>query len=162
MTIRDVIAVVVMATSVPMLGGGVAAQSTAGATVAQGQTRPMGRPFSGRLSTTTARDAPIDSQFGMLYAVLDGKGKLAINGTFQKLPASATAAYFHRGSDGQRGPKIGDLTVTKAATGVIKGDIMLTEADIAELQKGSFYVEVATEKGANNEIRGWLLPGMLK
>ena len=162
MPVRDVIAVVVMATSVPMVAGGVAAQSTAGATVAQGQTRPMGRPFSGRLSTTTARDAPNDIQFGMLYAVLDGKGKLAINGTFQKLPASATAARFHRGSDGRRGPKIGDLTVTKAATGVIKGDIMLTEADIAELQKGSFYVEVATEKGENNEIRGWLLPGMLK
>lgn len=52
--------------------------------------------------------------------------------------------------------------MTKALTGVIKGDIMLTEADIAELQKGSFYVEVATENGVNNEVRGWLLPGMLK
>ena len=89
-------------------------------------------------------------------------GNGALGAVFVFRVCQDPAAHFHRGSDGQRGPKIGDLTVTKAATGVIKGDIMLTEADIAELQKGSFYVEVVTEKGANNEIRGWLLPGMLK
>jgi hypothetical protein len=162
MTIRNVLTAVVIAMGVPMLAGVASAQSTAGATVAQGQTRAMGRPFSGRLSTTTTRDGPSQTQLGMLYAVLDGKGKLAINGTFDKLPAAVTGASFHRGSDGQRGPKVGDLTVTKDATGVIKGDIVLSEADIAELQKGSFYVEMTTEKGANHEIRGWLLPGMLK
>jgi hypothetical protein len=32
----------------------------------------MRKPFSGRLSTTTSRDAR-ESQFGTLYAVLDGK-----------------------------------------------------------------------------------------
>ena len=120
----------------------VAAQSTAGASVAQGNTRAMGKPFSERLSTTTSRDAPRESQFGTLYAVLDGKGKGAINGAFEKLASPATAAHFHRGTDGQRGPQMSALTtVTKATTGVIKGDIVLTDADIAELQKGSFYVE---------------------
>ena len=71
---------------------GAGAQSSAGATVAPGQTRAMGKPFSGRLSATPSRDAPHGPQFGMLYAVLDGKGKLAINGTFQRLPSPATAA----------------------------------------------------------------------
>jgi hypothetical protein len=161
MTIRHVISAVVIAISIPMLGDVAAAQSTAGATVAQGNTRAMGKPFSGRLSTTTTRDAPRESQLGMLYAVLDGKGKLAINGTFEKLASPATAAHFHRGTDGQRGPQVGALTVTKATTGVIKGDIMLSDADIAELQKGSYYVEIVTENAAAG-VRGWLLSGMLK
>src|SRR2546425_6679741 len=110
--------------------------------IAQGNTRAMGKPFSERISTTTSRDAPRESQFGTLYAVLDGKGKRAINGAFERLASPATAAHFHRGTDGQRGPQMSALTtVTKATTGVIKGDIVLTDADIAELQKGSFYVE---------------------
>ena len=91
-----------------------------------------------------------------------GKGKLAINGTFQQLTSPATAAYFHRGADGQRGPRVATLMVTKGATGVIKGDVMLTADDIAELQKGVYYVEIATEKAADGEVRGWLRSGMLK
>jgi hypothetical protein len=161
MTIRHVVPAVVIAISIPVLADVGVAQSTAGATVAQGSTRAMGKPFSGRLSTTTTRDAPRESQFGMLYAVLDGKGKLAINGTFEKLASPATSAHFHRGTDGQRGPQVGALTVTKATSGVIKGDIMLSDADIAELQKGSYYVEIVTENGTPG-VRGWLVSGMLK
>jgi len=140
------------------------AQSTAGAAVAQGKTRAMGRPFSGRLTTAAARDAasPDSGQFGMLYAVLDGKGKLAINGTFERLASPATVAQLHRGVDGKPGPSVGALTVTKATTGVIKGDILLTDSDIAELQSGSYYVQIDTEAAAGGEVRGWLLSGMLK
>ena len=124
----------------------------------------MGRPFSGRLTTAAARDAAPapTAQFGMLYAVLDGKGKLAINGTFERLTAAASVAQVHRGVDGQRGPSVGDLTVTKGTSGVIRGDIMLTDADIAELQKGLFYVQIDTATAAEGEVRGWLLSGMLK
>jgi hypothetical protein len=157
-----IFAALVIVAGIPGWTGVAAAQSSAGATVATGETRPMGRPFSGRLSATTSRDAPPAAQVGMLYAVLDGKGKLAINGTFQQLTSPATAAYFHRGADGQRGPRVATLMVTKGATGVIKGDVMLTADDIAELQKGVYYVEIATEKAADGEVRGWLLSGMLK
>ncbi len=161
MTIRCVVAVAVIAGSLPMLPDVAVAQSTAGATVAQGQTRPMGKPFSGRLSTTTTRDAAPPTGIGMLYAVLDGKGKLAINGTFSQLTSPAKAAHFHRGADGQRGPKVATLTVTSAASGVIKGDVILTPDDIAELQKSAYYVEIVTE-ATDGEVRGWLIPGMLK
>jgi hypothetical protein len=150
--------------SIFLPAGSTSAQSTAGATVAQGPTRPMGKPFSGRLTTAAARDtAPASgAQFGMLYAVLDGKGKLAINGTFERLPSAATVAHVHRGVDGQRGPSVGSLMVTKGTSGVIKGDIMLTDADIAELQKGAYYVQIETEAATEGEVRGWLLSGMLK
>jgi hypothetical protein len=50
-------------------------------------------------------------------------------------------------------------TVTKATTGVIKGDIVLTDADIAELQKGSFYVEMATENAADGVRAAGSSPG---
>ena len=50
----------------------------------------------------------------ILYAVLDGKGKLAINGTFEGLKSSAKTAAFHHGVDGQRGPKMSPLTITSA------------------------------------------------
>jgi hypothetical protein len=98
----------------------------------------------------------------MLYAVLDGKGKLAINGTFERLTSSAVSAVFRRGVDGQRGPEFAKLTVTNGTSGLLKGDVMLTPEDIADLQKGLFYVEIATEKAAEGEVRGWLISGMLK
>jgi hypothetical protein len=98
----------------------------------------------------------------MLYAVLDGKGKLAINGTFEGLKSSAKTAAFHRGVDGQRGPRVSPLTITSAKAGVIKGDVMLSADDIAELQKGVFYVEIGTEGSPDGDVRGWLIPGMLK
>ena len=150
----------VIATSL-LTGATAAAQSTAGAVVAEGKTRPMGKPFSGRLSTTSTRDAAPPTGLGMLYAVLDGKGKLAINGTFNQLSSPAKAAHFHRGADGQRGPKVATLTVTSATSGIIKGDVMLTPDDIAELQKSAYYVEIVTQ-AADGEVRGWLIPGMLK
>lgn len=162
MTTPSVLAVVVIVGSLSMAGATAAAQSTAGATVAEGKTRPMGKPFSGRLSTTATRDAAPPTGIGMLYAVLDGKGKLAINGTFNQLSSPAKAAHFHRGADGQRGPKVATLTVTGATSGMIKGDVMLIPDDIAELQKSAYYIEIVTEAAADGEVRGWLIPGMLK
>jgi hypothetical protein len=161
MTTNYVVAVAVVAGSLTIPADTALAQSTAGAAVAQGQTRPMGKPFSGRLSTTKTRDATPDSGVGMLYAVLDGKGKLAINGTFNSLASPAKSANFHRGVDGNQGPKFAALTITNAASGVIKGDVMLSADDIADLQKGVFYVEVTTE-APEGAVRGWLIAGMLK
>ena len=164
MATRRVLTSLVIAGIIPVWTGTTSAQSTAGATVAQGPTRAMGRPFSGRLTTAAARDAaPAPTgQFGMLYAVLDGKGKLAINGTFERLTSPATVAHVHRGVDGQRGPSVGDLTVTKGTSGVIKGDIVLADIDIVQLQQGSYYVQIGTEGDAEGGVRGWLLSGMLK
>lgn len=148
------------------LGAGpVTAQSTAGAEVAKGPTRPMGKPFSGRLSPAAARDeAPTTSEgsFGMLYAVLDGTGKLAVNGTFERLASPAATAHFYRGEDGKRGPKVGELTVTKGTQGVIRGNIQMTEGQMADLQKGMYYVQIETTAAPDGQVRGWLIAGMLK
>jgi hypothetical protein len=131
---------------------------------AEGPTRPMGKPFSGRLAGIARDSAPPSSAggSGMLYAVLDGKGKLAINGTFEGMSSPATVAHLHRGAEGQPGTKVADLTVSKGVSGVIKGNVMMTEADIQELQKGACYVQIVTEQTPEGALRGWLVPGMLK
>jgi hypothetical protein len=162
MTIRFTLAVVAVAASLAAFVDVAASQSSAGAPIAEGKTRPYGRPFAGHFAVTTGRDLPIEHEFGSLYAVLDGKGKIGINGTFEGLSSAATAANLHRGVDGQRGPKVAVMTVSKATNGVVKGDITLTPAEIADLQKGFYYVEIATERAADGEVRGWLLQGFLK
>ena len=150
---------------------GVTVLLSAGTTSAQGVSRPMGKPFSGRLSTVPVDPAAASptAGSGTLYSVLlydgvqyDGKGKLQINGTFEGLNSPATAAHFHRGPEGQPGPKVSDLTVTKAKSGVIKGSVTLTGAEVEELTKGSYYLQIDTEKNPDGEVRGWLLAGMLK
>ena len=161
MTTRLAVAVVALAISFPSSAGPAAAQSAAGATVAKGKTRAFGRPFAGYFGVTSARDTPVEKQLGTLYAVLDGKGKIGINGTFEGLASPAVAAYLHKGVDGQRGPRVMEMVVSKRTSGVVKGDITLTPDDIADLQKGLYYVEIATEKAADGEVRGWLLQGFL-
>jgi CHRD domain len=131
---------------------------------AQGPTRAMGKPFSGRLAGIS-RDSAAPSSAGgsgMLYAVLDGKGKLAINGTFEGMSSPATVAHLHRAVQGQPETKVADLTVSKGVSGVIKGSVTLTEADIQELQKGACYVQIDSEQTPEGSLRGWLMTGMLK
>ncbi len=103
MTIRLTFGIFALAASMPMCVDHAAAQSAAGAPIAEGKTRPYGRPFSGHFVATTARDEPVERDFGSIYAVLDGKGKIGINGTFEGLTSPAVAAYLHKGVDGRRG-----------------------------------------------------------
>jgi hypothetical protein len=159
MTNRLAVAAVALAITVPSGAGPAAAQSAAGATVAQGKTRAYGRPFAGYFGVTSVRDTPVEKQLGTIYAVLDFRGKIGINGTFEGLASPAVAAYLHKGVDGRRGPRVMEMTVSKRTSGIVKGDITLTPDDIADLQKGLYYIEIATEK--DGEVRGWLLQGFL-
>lgn len=161
MTTRLAVWAVALALSVAVGAGPAVAQSAAGATVAKGKTRAFGRPFAGYFGVASTRDTKVEKQFGTLYAVLDGKGKIGINGTFEGLASPAVGAYLHKGVDGQRGPRVMEMTVSKRTSGIVKGDITLTPDDIANLQKGLYYVEIATEKSADGEVRGWLLQGFL-
>ena len=161
MLIRIALAVVALATSVPLVAVGTA-QSAAGAPVATGKTRAYGKPFAGNFAAITSRDTPFEKNFGSIYAVLDYKGKIGINGTFEGLSSPAVAAYLHKGVDGQRGPRVMQMTVSKATRGVVKGDIVLSPANIEDIQKNVYYIEIVTEKAPDGEVRGWLAQGFLK
>jgi hypothetical protein len=63
----------------------------------------------------------------------------------------------HRAPRGLRGPNVFDLTVTKATSGTVEGTVTLTNAQVEELRRGWYYVQIHTEKNADGQLRGWLL-----
>src|SRR5215813_9446441 len=63
---------------------------------------------------------------GSASAVLAGR-TLSVTGTFEGLGGPATIARIHQGpAMGVRGPAIGDLSVSHAASGAINGSLELT------------------------------------
>ena len=120
------------------------------------------RTFRARLSVV-----PIDvimqstiAGSGTATAVLTGR-TLTITGTFEGLLSPATVARLHRGWRGIRGPVFAELKVANGAngaSGTISGSIDLTPAQIDELGKSMFYVQLHSEKAADGNLWGWLLP----
>jgi hypothetical protein len=55
---------------------------------------------------------------------------------------------------------IGDLTVTKAASGTLAGSLTLTPQQIEDLRAGKLYSQVHSEKGVEPDgstLWGWLV-----
>jgi hypothetical protein len=116
------------------------------------------REFRARLSpvpvdTVTARTT---TGSGSLTAVLEGE-TLTIKGTFEGMNSPATAAHIHRAPRGLRGPNVFDLKVTPSTNGAVEGRVTLTSAQITDLDKGWFFVQVHTELNAAGQLRGWIL-----
>ncbi len=127
----------------------------------------------------TARLGMVPVANGTQQALVAGKGaatatlagnKLTIAGTFEGLPAAATAARLHQGvAKGARGKAFADLTISKAASGTISGTVTLTPDQIEALKQGKIYLQVHSEKGIapeqgktdaivdNSNLWGWLL-----
>jgi len=94
---------------------------------------------------------------GAVTAVLAGT-KLSVSGTFSGLQTPATIAQVHVGPKGISGPAVLDLTVTKATSGTLQGELMLTSAQVEHLKRGRLYVQIHSEKAPDGNLRGWLLP----
>ena len=93
---------------------------------------------------------------GSATATLTGT-TLAITGTFEGLRSPATVAHLHLGMKGVRGPAIFDLTVSKATSGTIGGKLTLNRAQVEDLKKDRFYVQINSEKAPEGNLWGWLL-----
>jgi CHRD domain len=93
---------------------------------------------------------------GSVTAVLEGT-TLTLTGKFDEMNSAATVAHVHRARMGLRGPNLFDLTVTKATSGTLEGTLKLTSAQIEDLAKGWYYVQIHTERNADGHLRGWLL-----
>jgi hypothetical protein len=97
---------------------------------------------------------------GSVSAVLTGT-RLAVTGTFEGLKSPATIAQVHKSPvRGVRGPNVLDLTVTKTdgVSGTLSGSFDLTALQIADLEKGRLYVQLHSEKAADGNLWGWLIP----
>lgn len=116
------------------------------------------KTYKARLSTV-----PVDTQMaatitgsGSVTATLTG-AKLSVTGTFEGLQSPATVARVHRGPKGIRGPAAFDLKVTTGTSGTISGAIDLTPAQVADLGRERFYVQLHSEKAPEGNLWGWLL-----
>ena len=93
---------------------------------------------------------------GSATAVLNGS-KLTVSGTFEGMKSNATMAHIHQGSAaGVRGPKLLDLTVSKAMSGELSGSFDLTPQQVERLKKGNWYVQIHSEKAPEGNLWGWL------
>jgi len=104
-----------------------------------------------------ANNQPFVTGSGSVTATLKGM-TLSVSGTFTGLESPATIAQIHVAPRGIRGPAVLDLMVTKAPSGTIKGELTLTTAQVDHLQRGRLYVQLHSEKAADGNLWGWLLP----
>ena len=132
----------------------------AAVTVAATMSAQTPRTFKARLSTMpveAATFAELTGGSGSATAVLTGT-KLTVNGTFKGLQSPATVARLHVGPRGQRGPAMLDLMVTKATSGTISGDLVLTPVQADHLVRNRVYLQIHSEKAPEGNLWGWLLP----
>jgi hypothetical protein len=95
---------------------------------------------------------------GSVTAVLAGS-KLTLSGRFEGLRSPATVAHIHKGSvTGVPGAPVFDLTASQGTSGTLTGSVSLTPTQMADLEKGRLYVQLASEKAPDGNLWGWLLP----
>lgn len=156
----------------PRLRGSAAAFASFVVLTALSVSAQTGEKYTARLGMVPAANAAQQASVtgrGTATASLSGN-KLTINGSFEGLPAAATAARIHLGiAKGARGKAIADLTITKATSGTLSGSVDLTAAQVEALRQGRLYVQVHSERGIppeqgkvqpevdNSNLWGWLL-----
>lgn len=139
---------------------------------AAGIAAQTGDKYTARLSMVPAANAAQQANVagrGAATASLAGT-RLTVTGSFEGLPAPATAARLHQGiAKGARGKAIADLMITKAASGTISGTVNLTPDQVEALKVGKVYLQVHSERGVpveqgkvqpdvdNSNLWGWFL-----
>jgi len=94
---------------------------------------------------------------GSATATLKGT-TLTINGTFDGLRSSATAARLHQGPKmGMRGMPFADLTIAKATNGMISGSVTLTPEQARALEQGRVYLQISSERAPDGNLWGWFV-----
>jgi len=94
---------------------------------------------------------------GAATATLSGN-HLTITGTFTGLKSPATVARVHVGGKGMRGPAVFDLSVSGGVSGTFSGTFDLAPAQVEDVTKSRYYVQLHSEKAPDGNLWGWLLP----
>lgn len=95
---------------------------------------------------------------GSVTATVTGT-TLAVNGTYEGLGSPATGAkIFKSPKPGIRGEALLDLKVSGGTAGTITGQFTLTPAQVQEVSASRYYVQLASEKAAEGNLWGWLMP----
>lgn len=84
----------------------------------------------------------------------DASKKLSWKGTYANLSGPATAAHFHIGEAGKNGGVAVPIFAGAAAKSPFEGEATLTDAQVADLMAGKFYVNIHTAAHKAGELRG--------
>lgn len=107
--------------------------------------------------SSTQEVPPTDSTATGMAKVWVENGVLKYEVDVENLSGAITGAHIHVGKIGENGPDVHPLTFTN---GSADGSWEFTDADWKNLQSGSLYINVHTDKYPNGEIRGQILPQM--
>ena len=85
--------------------------------------------------------------------------RVAIAGFFGGFPSPATGAALHRGpAIALRGPAIHALEVSGGTSGTLSAELTLGAEELAALNAGQLYIQIATATAPDGNVWGWLLP----
>jgi hypothetical protein len=94
---------------------------------------------------------------GSATAVLKGM-TVTVTGTFDGLRSPATTARLYQGpAMGLRGSAFGDLTISKAANGMISGSVTLTPEQARAFERGRVYLQISSERAPDGNLWGWFV-----
>ncbi len=112
------------------------------------------------LQTNEAASPPFTGAYGTTRATfIHDTNTLNYEVSVTGIP-SATASHIHRAPIGVSGPVVVDLLAGKVLSdgGTIRGSVVLTPAQVAQLFAGNYYVNVHTVAFPGGELRGQLFP----
>jgi CHRD domain len=116
-------------------------------------------PMHAMLDTASEVPPTTGTGKGTLDGSLDTASKmLTYTLTFSGLSGPATAAHFH--GPAAVGANAGVAVPIKGTASPDKGSVKLTDAQIADLEAGKWYVNVHTKANPGGEIRGQVMKGM--
>jgi hypothetical protein len=111
--------------------------------------------FKASLAAATEVPPNDSAATGAVTATLDtATKKLTWQGTYSGLSGAATAGHFHGPAD--PGKNAGVAVPITASSSPFQGSADLTDAQVADLTAGKWYVNVHTEAHKGGEIRGQL------
>ena len=122
------------------------------AALAAGQARAD--EYTARLTGTAEVPSVTTAGTGAAKVSLDPKTKkLEWSITHSKLSGPPTMAHFHGPAGaGANAPPV--ITIAPPLDGLISGSATLTDAQIADLKAGSWYINIHTAQNPKGEIRG--------
>jgi hypothetical protein len=118
-----------------------------------------GKAYKARLSPMpVVAFTPTVVGSGSVTGTLTGT-RLMVAGSFAGLNSPATKVRLCKSDKpGMRGAPLFDLTTTGGTSGTISGQFDLSAAQVQELAQGRYYVQLDSEKAAEGNLWGWLLP----
>jgi hypothetical protein len=118
----------------------------------------MAKSFTAALSGTQEVPPTASAATGMAKATLAADGTLHWNVTYMGLSGPAMAAHFHGpaapGANAGVVVNIGQMGLGSP----MQGSAHLTEAQVADLMAGHWYVNIHTASYPDGEIRGQVMP----